>query len=194
MFVSHHFFLSESVDKVASAGGKTSTIPSNLDNALGAFKSLPKHLRVVTQDFNNSSNMSLDRLMSPSAMSHESPSEGPTEYTLTSRLSSYSTGPHENIHNRSTNLHSETKLHHESRQDGQGGRQKQGQLRRLSSLESQDSVEDRGGLLSSKPVLRNSSGNFLNLVNLVHEEQRAQGIAITRTNSDDKSMTSSGYS
>lgn len=173
------------------AAVKSVNPPSNLDNALGAFKNKTV-LKVAVTD---PSHFTLERLMSPSAMSHGSPSETPTEFTLTSRLSG--TTPIPDTVSRFTHLHSEDVHMHMHRPVNQGPRLDQdydhedmdqnreygvdgrlgggGHRHRppLGHESSSSALRDRGGQLSSRPVLRNASGNFLNLVNLAEEEQQS---------------------
>ena len=162
----------------SSSSSKSGNPPSALENALGAWKGKRQstHLHVATQldgaDRQGAQvvvSPGMGNLMSPSAMSHDEPSDTPSDFTLTSSsratpttaLSSSNSNARPHTHlpgpGRSTNLHPQNslELHQQQHQHG----------RPPIGLESGDR-----GQLSSRPMLRNSSGNFLNLANLANEQ------------------------
>lgn len=107
-------------------------------------------------------------VMSPTAMSQES--DTPTEFTLSSRVTNTTTNSGQNMLN--SNLGKPSKLHS-----------------RIN-----DNQEERR-MLSSRPTLRNSSGNFLNLANLDRVDSGSNKSSSNNNNdlstSDSKSAGSS---
>ena len=129
---------------------KNKNKPSALDSALGAFKKT--HYSHLTND--QSDNFGLDRMMSPSAMSQNSPSETPSEFTLSSRVTGNSSSS--GVSRQVTSWFNPTT--------------------RASNLNPATSNpipknESNRPQLSSRPSLRSSSENFMNLVSLAQENE-----------------------